>query len=90
MLAKAIKDERFEIPEDVLTHAPAAMKRILDSEKATEREKISAARVLVAMVNSNRSVEPKQVVVTHDITPEAAATLEQRRAQIAGTVARIG
>ena len=86
----AIKDDRFEIPAEVLRAAPAAMQKIIDNPNSTEREIISASRVIVAMVNSNRSAEVKQVVVTHDITPEAAATLEQRRAKIAGIIARIG
>lgn len=86
----AIKDDRFEIPAEVLRAAPAAMQKIIDNPDSTEREIISASRVIVAMVNSNRSAEVKQVVVTHDITPEAAATLEQRRAKIAGIIARIG
>ena len=90
MLAVAIKDDRFEIPADVLRAAPAAMQKIIENPESTQREIVSASRVIVAMVNSNRSAEVKQVVVTHDITPEAAATLDQRRAKLIEAVDRIG
>lgn len=90
LLAQAFKDERFNIPEAVLQNAPEAMQKILDDPKSTQREKISAAKVIVAMVNSNRSSGVKEVRVTHDLSPEAREALEQRRAEVARTIALIG
>lgn len=55
LLETSIRKE-FPISEQILAALPNVMMSLVASDKATKREKISAARVIVAMQNSNQPV----------------------------------
>lgn len=82
----------WKIPEAALEYLPKKLLQI--ASKGSDEIAIKAGALLLKLAQFNFDTEhPVQqhqhlhAVIT---TPEAAATLEQRRAKIAGIIARIG
>jgi hypothetical protein len=80
----------WQIPDALFERAGIVIGQILS--KGTNREKVAAARVLIAMNEQNN---PTPVVVAHQHLHVAAqapveSDIDQKRSELAGRIARLG
>jgi hypothetical protein len=80
----------WQIPDALFERAGIVIGQILS--KGTNREKVAAARVLIAMNEQNN---PTPVVVAHQHLHVAAqapveSDIDQKRRELAGRIARLG
>ena len=90
-LEQAFRNQ-WEMPETIWRAVPQIMAKIIGT--GTPRERVAAARVLVAMQSQNNPPQPKMSFVAHQHKHEApqpvnASNMDERRRQLRSRIDRL-